>query len=106
MKKKEKEVDGTIVSYKKSDEEEVDYTEFDTIAEEETLTKEEIREIRNKKIKESLEIDKCIGRKIRERRKELGMPQAELGKRMKDNLSSQQIQKYERGINRISSRSG
>lgn len=39
---------------------------------------------------------------IRERRNALGMTQEELGKALRDSLSHQQIQKYEKGENSIS----
>lgn len=45
-------------------------------------------------------IDKAVGARIRLRRKELGISQAGLAKRME--LSFQQVQKYESGINRVS----
>ena len=44
--------------------------------------------------------DVDIGLRIRLRRVELGLSQAELGKRL--GISFQQIQKYEKGVNRIS----
>lgn len=45
-------------------------------------------------------IEKSIGKKIRQRRTELGLTQAQLASKL--NLSYQQIQKYETGLNRIS----
>lgn len=45
------------------------------------------------------EIDIHVGRRVRERRIILGMSQEELANRL--NLTFQQVQKYERGINRI-----
>lgn len=45
-------------------------------------------------------IEKSIGGKIRARRTELGLTQAQLASKL--NLSYQQIQKYETGLNRIS----
>ncbi|MDX2113451.1 MAG: helix-turn-helix transcriptional regulator, partial [Alphaproteobacteria bacterium] len=42
------------------------------------------------------------GIRIRERRNELGLTQEELGKALRDTLSHQQIQKYEKGENSIS----
>ncbi len=46
--------------------------------------------------------DSAIGMLIRERRRALGMAQAELGKHL--GVSFQQIQKYEKGTNRVSVR--
>lgn len=43
---------------------------------------------------------KCIGKKIKSRRKELGLTQENLGELL--NVSFQQIQKYEKGINKLS----
>src|ERR1700752_1801014 len=45
-------------------------------------------------------VDKELGGKIRIRRTEIKMSQAELGAKL--NVSFQQIQKYEKGINRVS----
>ncbi|MGF1475027.1 MAG: helix-turn-helix domain-containing protein [Geminicoccaceae bacterium] len=45
-------------------------------------------------------VDRFIGEKIRERRTELGMTQEQLADAI--SISYQQIQKYERGANRIS----
>ena len=45
-------------------------------------------------------IDLHVGERVRGRRKELGISQADLGKAV--DLTFQQIQKYERGSNRIS----
>jgi len=45
-------------------------------------------------------IDKIIGQNVRNRRKELNISQNELGKHL--GITFQQIQKYEKGINRIS----
>lgn len=45
-------------------------------------------------------IDKAIGRRIKEIRKEWGLSQMELAERV--GLSFQQIQKYEKGLTRIS----
>jgi transcriptional regulator with XRE-family HTH domain len=44
-------------------------------------------------------IDRHVGARIRLRRQELGMSQEELGRAI--DLTFQQVQKYERGINRI-----
>jgi len=51
--------------------------------------------------KNSNYIDLKIGQRLRVRRTSLGMTQEELGNTL--NVTFQQIQKYERGINRISS---
>jgi transcriptional regulator with XRE-family HTH domain len=45
-------------------------------------------------------IDAYIGARTRERRLELGMGQPELGKKL--GISFQQLQKYEKGVNRVS----
>ncbi len=45
-------------------------------------------------------IDRAIGERIRRRRVELGLTQEQLARRV--GISYQQIQKYERGANRIS----
>lgn len=47
------------------------------------------------------DVDAQIGDRIRSRRSELGMSQAELAERI--GMSFQQVQKYERGSNRIAS---
>ena len=46
------------------------------------------------------EIDNHVGKRIRERRKELGLTQSLVAQSL--NLTFQQVQKYERGINRVS----
>lgn len=48
------------------------------------------------------DVDVQVGSRIRERRNALGMTQEELGKALRDSLSHQQIQKYEKGENSIS----
>ena len=48
------------------------------------------------------DVDIQVGCRIRERRNALGMTQEELGKALRDSLSHQQIQKYEKGENSIS----
>ena len=48
------------------------------------------------------DVDIHVGSKIRERRTQLGMTQEDLGKALRDSLSHQQIQKYEKGENSIS----
>ena len=45
-------------------------------------------------------VDVHVGKRVRERRVSLGMSQADLGDNL--GLTFQQIQKYERGVNRIS----
>jgi transcriptional regulator with XRE-family HTH domain len=45
-------------------------------------------------------VDRHVGASIRARRKALGLSQAELGRRV--GITFQQIQKYERGTNRVS----
>lgn len=45
--------------------------------------------------------DEEIGRRIRARRKEIGISQAKLGEKL--GITFQQVQKYERSINRIGS---
>ena len=45
-------------------------------------------------------VDKYIGARMREQRLALGMSQERLGKEL--GVSFQQIQKYERGVNRVS----
>lgn len=45
-------------------------------------------------------VDLFVGERLKAARLRLGLSQAELGKAM--NLSFQQVQKYERGVNRIS----
>jgi transcriptional regulator with XRE-family HTH domain len=47
--------------------------------------------------------DKLIGQRIKLRRHELGMTQAQLGAALDPPRSLQQIQKYEAGTNRVSS---
>lgn len=50
--------------------------------------------------KEELEVDRAIGRRLRDRRTLLGLSQSDLAKTV--GVTFQQIQKYERGVNRIS----
>jgi transcriptional regulator with XRE-family HTH domain len=45
-------------------------------------------------------VDEFIGKRMRERRLELNISQAELGRDL--GVSFQQIQKYEKGVNRVS----
>ena len=54
---------------------------------------------RSAKKKQATSIDARVGQQIRLRRVLLGMSQEELGQRL--GLTFQQIQKYERGLNRI-----
>jgi transcriptional regulator with XRE-family HTH domain len=49
---------------------------------------------------ERIAIDRCIGRRIRELRLQLGLSRLALGEQL--GVSAHQIQKYEKGINRIS----
>ncbi len=49
---------------------------------------------------QNLNIDLCVGKKIRLRRKMLKMSQTTLGNAL--GISFQQIQKYENGLNRVS----
>jgi transcriptional regulator with XRE-family HTH domain len=51
------------------------------------------------KKKQATSIDARVGQQIRARRAVLGMSQEELGQRL--GLTFQQVQKYERGVNRI-----
>lgn len=46
------------------------------------------------------DVNNCVGRRIRQRRLELGLSQSELAAAL--GISFQQIQKYENGINRVS----
>jgi transcriptional regulator with XRE-family HTH domain len=50
--------------------------------------------------KQANNIDRLVGERVRERRAELGMSQEVLARKL--GLSFQQIQKYEKGTNRIS----
>jgi len=50
--------------------------------------------------KRSSEVDAHVGRRVRERRREIGMSQEKLGNVL--GVSFQQIQKYENGTNRVS----
>ena len=50
---------------------------------------------------ESARLDREIGARVRRARKERGLTQTQLGESL--NVSFQQVQKYERGTNRISS---
>lgn len=51
-------------------------------------------------MKRANEFDKALGKRIRERRREIGMTQTTLGNGC--GVKFQQIQKMERGINRVS----
>lgn len=50
--------------------------------------------------KQPNDVDRYVGQQIRQARRELRMTQEAVGKEM--NLTFQQVQKYEKGINRIS----
>ncbi|MEL7130691.1 MAG: helix-turn-helix transcriptional regulator [Pseudomonadota bacterium] len=52
-------------------------------------------------IKQPTDIDRFVGMKVRAARRELKLTQDTLGKML--NITFQQVQKYERGVNRISS---
>jgi len=56
----------------------------------------------NKKYKSTYEINtkKIIGRKLKKRRGQLGLTQSQVGNAV--NVTFQQIQKYEKGINSLS----
>lgn len=56
--------------------------------------------IRRKQDREAQVIDVHVGRRVRQRRELVGASQEQLGEHL--GLSFQQIQKYEKGINRIS----
>ena len=45
------------------------------------------------------EVDGHVGRRVRERRREIGMSQAKLGNAL--GITFQQVQKYEIGLNRV-----
>ena len=45
------------------------------------------------------QVDECVGRRVRERREELGVSQGRLGRHL--GLTFSQVQKYEKGTNRI-----
>ena len=47
----------------------------------------------------SSKVDGHVGRRVRERRREIGMSQGKLGNALK--ISYQQVQKYEIGLNRV-----
>jgi len=54
----------------------------------------------NEKIGMAHAVDKYVGARVRERRKALRLSQSELAQKI--DLTFQQVQKYERGMNRIS----
>ena len=58
---------------------------------------------RNFRITNNNAIDKHVGRRVRLRRTLLGMSQEQLGAEL--NITFQQVQKYERGANRVSATS-
>ncbi len=49
--------------------------------------------------KRSSKVDAHVGRRVRERRREIGMSHAKLGNAL--GISFQQVQKYEIGLNRV-----
>lgn len=53
------------------------------------------------KVKQPTDIDRYVGMQVRAARRELKLTQDALGKML--NITFQQVQKYERGVNRISS---
>lgn len=55
----------------------------------------------NEAIKQPTDIDRFVGMQVRTARRELKLTQEALGKML--NITFQQVQKYERGVNRISS---
>ena len=55
---------------------------------------------RNFRITNNNAFDMYVGKRVRLRRTSLGMSQEQLGTAL--NITSQQVQKYERGANRIS----
>ncbi len=50
-------------------------------------------------VKRSSDVDAHVGRRVRERRKEIGISQGKLGSAL--GITFQQIQKYEIGLNRV-----
>lgn len=52
-------------------------------------------------VKKPTDIDRYVGMQVRTARRELKLTQDELGKLL--NITFQQVQKYERGVNRIAS---
>jgi transcriptional regulator with XRE-family HTH domain len=57
------------------------------------------RATRDERPKQPKEVDAHVGLKIRERRKELGLSQTALAEKV--GVTFQQVQKYERGVNRV-----
>ena len=51
-------------------------------------------------VKRATDVDEYVGRRLRQRRGELGLSRAQLGSAL--GISFQQIQKYENGTNRVS----
>ncbi len=49
--------------------------------------------------KQATEVDRAVGNQIRMARRRVGLTQTDLAKRL--NLSFQQVQKYEKGMNRV-----
>ena len=52
-------------------------------------------------VKQPTDVDRYVGMQVRSARRELKLTQDELGQMLK--ITFQQVQKYERGVNRISS---
>jgi transcriptional regulator with XRE-family HTH domain len=59
-----------------------------------------MREIKDPRIEQAHAVDRYVGARVRERRKALKLSQIHLASRL--GLTFQQVQKYERGSNRIS----
>ena len=59
-----------------------------------------MRELKDPRIEQAHAVDRYVGARVRERRKALKLSQIHLA--MKLGLTFQQVQKYERGANRIS----
>ncbi len=59
-----------------------------------------MRELKDPRIEQAHAVDRYVGARVRERRKALKLSQIHLA--MKLGLTFQQVQKYERGSNRIS----
>jgi transcriptional regulator with XRE-family HTH domain len=57
------------------------------------------RKLRDEAPKQPKQVDAHVGSKIRDRRRELGLSQTALGNKV--GVTFQQVQKYERGVNRV-----
>ena len=57
------------------------------------------RKLRDEAPKRAKQVDAHVGTKIRDRRRELGLSQTDLGEKV--GVSFQQVQKYENGVNRV-----